>query len=92
MLGEFKNIPKKIRDSLDEEQKDERIDIMVILNLNLALCHLKRDKASDAIKHCKDAIELNPKECKAYYRLAQAYKMNNDLDQAKDAFTESIKL
>ena len=86
MLGEFKNIPKKIRDALTEEQKQERTEIMVILNLNLALCHIKRDKASDAIKHCKDAIELNPQETKAHYRLAQAYRMINDVDQAQEAF------
>jgi len=92
VLGEFKNIPKKIRDSLAEEQKDERINIMVVLNLNLSLCHLKRGKPLEAIKHAKDAIELNPQECKAHYRLAQAFKANNDLDQAQEAFKEAIKI
>ena len=59
---------------------------MVILNLNLSLCHLKRNKALDAIKHAKDAIELKPDDCKAHYRLGQAHKLNNDLDQAKTSF------
>jgi hypothetical protein len=53
---------------------------MVILNLNLSLCHYKRGKPLDAIKHAKDAIELKPTEVKGYYRLFMAHKLNNDLD------------
>jgi len=69
VLGEFKNIPKKIREALDDDKKEERINIMVLLNLNLSLCHQKRGKALDAIKHAKDAIELKENDVKAHYRL-----------------------
>lgn len=92
VLGEFKNIPKKIKDSLSDDQKAERENIMVILNLNLSLCHYKRGKALDAIKHAKDAIELAPNDVKAHYRLAQAHRLNNDLDQAKEAFKAALAL
>ena len=92
VLGEFKNIPKKIRDGLTEEQKDERIRTMVILNLNLSLCHLKRKDWNKAIKHAKDVIDLDPTECKAHYRLATAYSNNNDLDQAKEAYVAALKI
>lgn len=64
---------------------------MVLLNLNLSLCHQKRGKALDAIKHAKDAIELKENDVKAHYRLFQAHKLNNDLDQAKEAITTAVK-
>ena len=69
-LGEFKNMPKKIRDSLTDDQKNERNNTMLILNLNLSLCYLKRNAALDAIKHAKEATNLDPKSSKAQYRLS----------------------
>ena len=92
VLGEFKNIPKKIRDGLNQEQKDERIKIMVILNLNLSYCHIKRKDWNKAIKHAKDVIDLDPTECKGHYRLATAYMNNNDLDQAKESYIAALKI
>lgn len=65
---------------------------MVMLNLNLSLCLYKRGQASEAIKKAKDALALNPKECKAAFRLAMCYKLNNDLDMAKEAFIDALKL
>ena len=53
-------MPKKIRDGLTEDEKEERTQTMVVLNLNLSLCHFKRGAAHDAIKHAKDAVELAP--------------------------------
>lgn len=92
MLGEFKNLPKKIQNSLSEEQKEERIKIMTTLMMNLSLVHYKRGCHSDAIKKAKEAIELTPTEVKAHYRLAMAHKQCNDLDLAKDAFLAALKL
>lgn len=91
-LGEFKNMPKKIRDLLDGYQKNERIETMVVLNLNLSLCHYNRGVAFDAVKHAKDAVALAPESSKAHYRLAMAYKLNNDLEPSKEHMTEAIKL
>ena len=60
--------------------------------MNLALCHLKRNSASKAIKNANDAIELNPANAKAHYRLYLACKLNNDLDSAKKSLLEAVKL
>lgn len=65
---------------------------MVILNLNLSLCHFKRGVAHDAIKHAKDAVDLDPENGKAHYRLSMAHKLNNDLDPAKDHLVTAVKL
>lgn len=77
-------MPRNIRDSLNEDQKKQRIDIMLVLNLNLSFCHLKRNAATDAIKFAKEAIKLDEKSSKGHYRLSMAYKLNKDLDPAKE--------
>ena len=91
-LGEFKNMPKKIRDGLTEEQKKQRTETMIILNLNLSLCHFKRKQTSDAIKHAKEAVALDPQNGKAHYRLSVAHKLNKDLDPAKEHLAEAVRL
>ena len=65
---------------------------MIILNLNLSLCHFKRGFSSDAIKHAKEAVSLDPQSSKAHYRLSVAHKLNNDLDPAKEHLAEAVKL
>lgn len=85
-------MPKKIRDGLNEEQKQERIDTMVTLNINLSICHFKREQAKDAIKHAKEAVDLNPNNSKARFRLGLAYKLNNDLELAKENLKEAAKI
>ena len=65
---------------------------MELLNLNLSLCNYKRDAASNAIKHAKDAIVINDKNPKGYYRLFLAHKLNKDLDKAKEQIVQAIKL
>ena len=42
-LGAFKNMPKKQRESLTEEMNLRRNEILNVLNLNTALCLLKKD-------------------------------------------------
>jgi hypothetical protein len=53
---------------------------MHILNLNLSHCFIKRNIAKDAVKHAQESIKYNDSSAKAYYRLALAYKLNNELD------------
>jgi len=64
---------------------------MIVLNLNLSLCHFKRKQTSDAIKHAKEAVNLDPENSKAHYRLSVAHKLNNDLDPAKEHLAIAIK-
>ena len=65
---------------------------MLILNLNLALCHLKRNAPTDAIKSAKEAIKLDPDSSKGHYRLSKAYKLNNDLDLSKEHLYKAVTL
>ena len=79
-LAEFKNIPKKLLNTLDDDQKKKRLCIMVILNVNMAQVFLKRNEYVKAAKHSKDAIAIDPKNSKAYYRHYLACKATGGLD------------
>ena len=83
---------KKMKDNLTEDQKKQRDEVLHILNLNLSLCHLKRNNAKDAIKFANESLDYNKTNPKAFYRLASALKMNGDLDAAKENLVAAIKL
>lgn len=92
VLPLFKNMTKKMRDSLTEEQIVQKNEALHILNLNLSLCHLKRNDIQKAIKAAQEAIQLNNQNPKAFFRLALAYKENSELDLAIENIKEAIKL
>lgn len=87
----FKNMPKKQKESLTEEQKLIRDEVLNVLHLNCAHCLLQKKMYSDAIQKAKEAITYVKHNPKAYYRLYIAYKEMNDLDRAKENLTEAIK-
>jgi len=69
VYAEFKNMPKVMREALTEEEKGERLRIMTVLSLNLALCMHKKGMPKDTVKFAKEAIDHDPNSAKAYYRL-----------------------
>lgn len=88
----FKNMSKKMKDSLNEEQKKQRDEVLHVLCMNLALCHLKRNNVKDALKFATESLEYSKTNPKAYYRLALAQKLNGEFDLAKESLVEAIKL
>ena len=91
-LGPFKNLPKKQREELSEEDNAKRTEIMLKLNMNMSLCWRNLNKPGDAVKHANDAKDIDPTSSKAWYRLFQAYKQNSDLDLAKESLKQAIQL
>ena len=63
-----------------------------MLNCNLSLCHMKRNQALDAIKHAKAAVAIKEDSSKAHFRLYKAYRLNNDLDTAKETLKNALNL
>ena len=85
-------MPKKQKDSLNEEQNKQRDEILNILYLNCAHCLLKKKMYKEGIKQAHEAllyIENNPK---AYYRIAMAYKEQKDYDRAQENLKKAIEL
>lgn len=85
-------MPKKQKESLNEEQKVRSDEILNILCLNSAYCLLQKKMYADAIKMAKEAITYIKDNPKAYYRMSLAYKELKDLDRAKENLLLAIKL
>lgn len=92
ILPMFKNMPKKMRDGLSEEEKVLRVDSLQILLMNIALCHLKCSQSIEAVKFAKEAVEQKPENPKALYRLATAQKANGDYEPARETIIKAIKI
>lgn len=90
----YKNMSKKMRDSLSPEETNVKNDCMFVLCLNLSHCHLKREKPNvqSALRFAREALALNDKSPKAHYRLAMAQKANGEFDLARESLLEAIKL
>lgn len=92
VLASYKNMNKKMRDSLTEEQKKKREEALHLLNMNLSLTCFKRNNFKDAIKFAKESLEFNKENPKAYYRYAMSLKGNGQLEEAKEQLVMAIKL
>lgn len=75
-------MPKRQKESLDEAQRKQRDEILNLLYANSALCYLKKENYKECIKSCKNANEFDANNPKVYYRMALAYKAENDFDRA----------
>jgi len=92
ILPMFKNMPKKMKDSLTEPEKEKRNEVLHLLLLNVALCHLRRKNPREAVKAAKESLEFNKTNPKAYYRLAVAQKENGELEPAKESILKAVEL
>lgn len=91
-LGLFKNVTRVQRDQLTEADQAQRTEILVMMCLNSATCLLKRQMPKEAAKYCHEALGYQETSPKAHYRLYQALRANNDLDNAKTSLEQAIKL
>ncbi|XP_077371443.1 FK506-binding protein-like [Festucalex cinctus] len=62
------------------------------LHSNLSLCQLKLKQPAQARESAVRATRLEPGGAKAWYRLGQACQMVNELEEARLAFRELLKL
>nr|XP_057939871.1 FK506-binding protein-like [Doryrhamphus excisus]XP_057939872.1 FK506-binding protein-like [Doryrhamphus excisus] len=62
------------------------------LHSNLSLCQLKLKQPERAKESAAKATRLEPGGAKAWYRLGQACQMVNELEEARVAFRELLKL
>ena len=74
--------PKDVKD-LDENEKQQFLELRSACSLNVAACQLKGKRYHDVIIHCSRALEDNPSNIKALYRRCQAYLALDELENAK---------
>eukprot|EP00352_Strombidinopsis_acuminata_P001105 CAMPEP_0176346446 /NCGR_PEP_ID=MMETSP0126-20121128/6245_1 /TAXON_ID=141414 ORGANISM="Strombidinopsis acuminatum, Strain SPMC142" /NCGR_SAMPLE_ID=MMETSP0126 /ASSEMBLY_ACC=CAM_ASM_000229 /LENGTH=174 /DNA_ID=CAMNT_0017693989 /DNA_START=514 /DNA_END=1038 /DNA_ORIENTATION=+ len=73
-LSLFKNMSRKMRQELNEEEEEKRKEILNVLYLNLAFTYLKKGMYKEVIKQAKEALNVTKDNPKAHYRLYVAYK------------------
>jgi len=80
-----------IYDLSDEDWKAVQRHEM-LLDLNVATCHLKLKEYQEAIRHCKMALAIDKKCMKALYRMAQAHVGIGELDKAQASLENAREL
>lgn len=55
--------------------------LIIAIQLNIGACYLKLKNYDYAIEGCKGALDRDPTNIKAYYRLGQAYLEQGEFDE-----------
>ena len=61
-----------LRTNLELKGTKKARDIEIACRGNIALCKLTQKQFEDAIEHCERILDIDPKNVKASYRMAQA--------------------
>ncbi|XP_046840360.1 inactive peptidyl-prolyl cis-trans isomerase FKBP6-like isoform X2 [Xenia sp. Carnegie-2017] len=78
----------RLRNSSEEKQMN---DLLLLLFMNAALCSLKLGQGNRTKKYCRKALEFDPKNIKAMFRLAQGYQKEGEFEKAREWFLRSQK-
>lgn len=76
----------------ENELKSESQSLLLSTHLNIALCYLKTDQNLECKDACGDALKIDPKNEKAYFRRGQAYLALTLPDLAIKDFEEVLKI
>jgi FK506-binding protein 6 len=76
----------------DEEDEEKMKSDAHILYMNLSMCDLKMKRSGRAAKYARKALEREPGNPRAIYRLAKAHHQLGEWDLAKKQFTKALKL
>lgn len=78
---------------LESETREETIKSLELsAYLNLSLCHLKLGDNYEAFSAATNAVEIDPKNEKAYFRQGQASLKLDEPAQASKQFSEVLRL
>jgi len=77
---------------LTGDNEEERKKLILAAYLNMAICDLKLNKPTLAVRNCDDALELDANNTKAFFRRGQAYLALNLPESAKGDFTKVMEL
>ncbi|MBN3304522.1 FKBP4 isomerase, partial [Amia calva] len=78
--------------TLSEEDEQKAKALRLAAHLNLAMCYLKVQEASQALENCDKALELDSNNEKALFRRGEALFGIKEFEQARDAFQKVLQL
>ena len=76
----------------DEDEEKEMKKAALRLYLNISLCDLKQAKSGNACKFARKALDIDPKNVKALYRLARALRQLKEFNEAKRQISKAHRL
>ncbi|XP_048872470.1 peptidyl-prolyl cis-trans isomerase FKBP5 [Brienomyrus brachyistius] len=77
---------------LGAEQQQSVKTLLLVAQLNLALCHLRLREYTHAVENCNKAIELDERNEKALYRRGEARLLRNEFSLAMDDFQHVLQV
>ncbi|MGR3310146.1 MAG: tetratricopeptide repeat protein [Candidatus Brocadiales bacterium] len=76
-----------------EEEFDKILEIEPTIGLkNMAYLNLAKRKLSKCIKQCNEAIEIDPKDARLHYILAEAYRRKGSVEDALKELEETLRI
>ena len=88
-MRQIKNFVSAVLTGFNNE---ERKKLLLAAYLNMAICNLKLNKPTPAVRNCDDALELDANNTKAYFRRGQANLALNLTEKAKVDFRKVMEL
>ncbi|CAF1001523.1 unnamed protein product [Rotaria sordida] len=76
----------------NENQTIQQKELLLKLYLNSAQCYLKLRNHERTIKNCNEALQLDPKNIKALFRISIAYRSLHQFDQAHTYLNTAINI
>lgn len=80
------------RSYANEEEESQGEALNLTLYLDLALVYLKQNKPKRTCISCRDALQINPNNPKAYYRMGLAQEKLGDLQAAQKSLLKAQKI
>nr|XP_015197959.1 PREDICTED: peptidyl-prolyl cis-trans isomerase FKBP5-like isoform X1 [Lepisosteus oculatus] len=78
--------------SLEQEQEKAVHALILVAQLNLALCHLRLREYSQVVENCNKALELDGGNEKALYRRGEARLLRNEFSLAMSDFHRVLEV
>ena len=93
IITSVSNESESITDATFAEQLRAKCSTLTVqCYVNLAACHLKSDNFADVISTCSNAIKLDERSVKAYFRRGQAHLAKHHYVEAKNDFEKVLEL
>jgi len=77
---------------LQADQVAQRTTTLALLHLNLAACALQKKKYPEVVVQCQRALSLMPGSAKAYFRMAEAQHVMQELETAEGNYVKALEL
>jgi tetratricopeptide (TPR) repeat protein len=87
-VEKYARVKENLKDDANAAAKTLRLSCV----LNMALCFNKIGKHDEAIGECNEALELESRSLKAYYRRGQAYVAKGELERGVNDLMRANKL